>query len=275
MLLDKQMSIADIKRFFIQLHLDLRHYGSYAIRSANAELHVEVANSFLNWMWWLIEPICMMMIYTLIFGVVFNASEKYFPIFIFIGLTMWSFFRRGIDSSVTIIRSNRAIITKVYIPKYILYLSRLFVYGFKMLVSFGVVLIMMILFRVQITMYVLVFVPVVLILFMLTFGIGTIFMHYGVYVNDLGYITGIVLTMLMYMTGVFYNVAKRIPQPYGILLEKCNPIAFLISTMRNVLLYGEKPEWLGLLFWGLVAVVVSLAGVVTIYHNENAYVKVI
>ena len=100
-------------------------------------------------------------------------------------------------------------------------------------------------------------------------------MHYGVYVNDLGYITGIVLTMLMYMTGVFYNVAKRIPQPYGILLEKCNPIAFLISTMRNVLLYGEKPEWLGLLFWGLVAAVVSLAGVVTIYHNENAYVKVI
>ena len=100
-------------------------------------------------------------------------------------------------------------------------------------------------------------------------------MHYGVYVNDLAYITGIVLTMLMYMTGVFYNVAKRIPQPYGKLLEKCNPIAFLISTMRNALLYGKSPDWVGLLFWTIVAIAVSLLGVVTIYHNENAYVKVI
>ncbi len=269
------MILKDFTRCIRRIIHDFYTYSPYAIRSANAELHVEVANSFLNWMWWLIEPLCMMLIYTLIFGVVFNASEKYFPIFIFIGLAMWSFFRRGIDSSVTIIRSNRAIITKVYIPKYILYLSRLLVYGFKMLVSFGVVLVMMIFFKVPVTIHALAFIPVILILFMLTFGIGTIFMHYGVYVNDLAYITGIVLTMLMYMTGVFYNVAKRIPQPYGKLLEKCNPIAFLISTMRNALLYGKSPDWVGLLFWTMVAIAVSLLGVVTIYHNENAYVKVI
>lgn len=217
----------------------------------------------------------MMLIYTVIFGVVFNASEEYFPIFIFIGLAMWSFFRRGIDCSVNTIRSNRAIITKVYIPKYILYLSRLLVYGFKMLVSFGVVIVMMAIYRVKITMHIFEAIPIIMIFFLLTFGIGTILMHYGVYVNDLAYITGILLTMLMYMTGVFYNIAKRIPEPYGELLERFNPIAFLISAMRGSLLYGQSPDWRILALWTLISVIISVLGVYTIYQNENAYVKVI
>ena len=48
----------------------------------------QVSNAYLDWLWWLIEPVCMMLIYAVMFGVVFHASERYFPVFIFIGLTM-------------------------------------------------------------------------------------------------------------------------------------------------------------------------------------------
>lgn len=268
---DRQDIRKEIRKFFA----DIRTYLHYALWSAKADLRAEVSNAYLDWLWWLIEPACMMLIYTVMFGVVFKAAEPCFPVFIFIGLTMWSFFSRCVSSSVNLIRANREIITKIYMPKFILLLSRMLVCGFKMLISFGVVAFMMLIFRVRPTVHIFEALPVLLVFFLFTFGLCNIFMHYGVYVNDLSYIVGIVLTMLMYLTGVFYDVGKRIPEPFGELMEKYNPVAFLLSSVRGALLYGQAPDWMMLGVWAFVSLMLILIGVATIYRNENAYVKVI
>ena len=98
---------------------NIKKYYKYAIYSAKAELKSEVADSYLNWLWWIIEPVCFMLIYTFVFGYVFKNSEPYFASFIFVGLTCWEFFNRMINGSVKLITSNRDLVTKVYIPKYI------------------------------------------------------------------------------------------------------------------------------------------------------------
>ena len=108
-----------MKRFFE----NVKKYYKYAVYSAKAELKSEVANSYLNWVWWLLDPICFMLIYTFIVEIVFKTSEPYFPVFVFIGLTTWTFFKQMISGSVKLVSSNRSIVTKVYIPKYILLLS--------------------------------------------------------------------------------------------------------------------------------------------------------
>lgn len=275
LLTEDQITVGGFRRYIGRFIHDIQKYSQYAIRSARADLHAEVASSYLNWLWWLIEPMCMMFIYTIIFGIVFNASELYFPVFIFIGITMWSFFSRNISVSVGIVRANKGIITKVYMPKFILLFSKMLVNGFKMLVSFGVIVLMMIVFQVPISVHIFEALPILIVLFLFTFGIGTILMHYGVYVNDLGYITGIVLSMLMYFTGTFYSVSKRIPAPFGEVIEMCNPVAFLISSMRKVLLYGEAISWPLLLLWTGISIILIALGSFTIYSNENAYVKVI
>lgn len=64
-----------MKRFW----RDLTSHYRYAIYSAKSELKSEVANSYLNWIWWVLEPFCFMLIYAFIFGVVFEAREQYFP----------------------------------------------------------------------------------------------------------------------------------------------------------------------------------------------------
>lgn len=273
--LNKEITVAEVKRYLIRFFCDMRKYFPYAVRAAKADLKAEVSNSFLDWMWWLIEPFCMMLIYTVMFGVIFDAAEPYFPIFIFIGITMWNFFTRGVTGSVEMVRANRGIVTRIYLPKYILLFSKLMVNGFKMLVSFAVIAVMLVVFRVRITCNVLGVVPILLVLFLITFGVGSILMHYGVYVNDLSYITGILLTMMMYLTGTFYAVAKRIPAPFGMVLERCNPIAFLIAELRNVILYEGTLDWTLLFLWCLISVVLIGIGVFTIYRNENSYVKVI
>jgi teichoic acid transport system permease protein len=254
---------------------DIRRYFPYAVRSAKADLRSDVASSYLNWLWWIIEPVCMMLIYTVMFGVVFNASEQYFPIFIFIGITMWGFFSKSIIGSVNIVRANKPVISKVYLPKYILLLSRMFVNAFKMVISFGIIIVMMLCYHVRITWYVLYAVPIITVLFLFTFGVGNILMHYGVFISDLGYVTEILLSMFMYFTGTFYSVSKRIPAPFGNMIEIFNPLAYLIAAMRNVLIYGRTiPVWV-LVVWGVISLVLIKIGIGIVYRNENSYVKVI
>lgn len=269
------ITIGGFIRYGKRFYRDIKKYLPYAIWSAKADLGAEVASSYLNWLWWLIEPFCMMLIYTVIFGYVFRASEQFFPIFIFTGITMWSFFSRSINGSVDTVRNGKDIITKVYMPKYILLLSKMFVNFFKMMISFGVIAVMMIVFRVPVSWNIVWFVPVLMVHFLFTFGVGSIMMHYGVFVNDLGYITGIVLQMMMYLSGVFYSISKRIPEPFGDMIESFNPLAFLMSSMRNALLYSATPKMAIIAVWGLISIILTALGVFTIYSNENSYVKVI
>ena len=93
---------------------------------------------------------------------------------------MWNFFTRGVTGSVEMVRANKAIITKVYLPKYILLLSKLLVNGFKMLVTFIVIAVMLVVFQVKITVNILGLLPIMVVLFLFTFGVGIILMHYGV-----------------------------------------------------------------------------------------------
>lgn len=253
---------------------DLKKYFRYSVVSAKSKLKAEVANSYMNWLWWILDPLCFMLIYTFIFGVVFNAKEQYFPVFIFIGLSMWDFVNKTMLGSVKTIKLNKAIVSRVYFPKFILILSKIWINGFKMMISFCIVILMMIIFRVPITWNVLFFIPILLILVLFTFGCSCFLMHYGVYVEDLSNVLNVAMRFVFYATGIFYNIETRIPHA-GIWLNKINPVAFLITSMRQSLIYGSTPDWKLLLIWLAVSVILVLLGLRKIYKSENSYVKAI
>ena len=240
-----------MKRFW----RDLTSHYRYAIYSAKSELKSEVANSYLNWIWWVLEPFCFMLIYAFIFGVVFEAREQYFPAFIFIGITAWDFFNRCLTQSVKLLKNNKSIVTKVYIPKFILLISKMFFNGYKMLFSFGIIVIMIIYFRIPITLNILYVIPSFIVLFVVTFACMTHLMHYGVFIQDLANVTNIVLRMVFYMTG--------------------NPMALVLSSLRKCILYGQAPDVKWLIIWFIIGIIVAALGVRKIYKNENSYVKVI
>ena len=256
---------------------DTKKYYKYAVYSAKSKLQSEVASSYLNWLLWVLDPICFMLIYTVIFGVVFNAKEQYFPIFIFIGLTMWDFFNKTLVQSVKIVKTNKSIVAKVYLPKYILVMVRMFVNGFKMLISFGIVLIMMVIYRVPVSLNVLYMIPILLTLFLVTFGCSTIVLHFGVFVQDLSNVINIAMRLLFYMTGIFYNVETRLADyaPWNKILLRCNPMALLLTSARQCMIYDMTPARKFLLLWFFIGIILSAIGVKIIYKYENSYVKVI
>ncbi len=253
---------------------DIKKYFGYSFVSARAQLKTEVANSYLNWIWWILNPLCFMLIYTFIFGYVFGAKEQYFPVFIFIGLSMWEFFNNVLKSSVKIVKKNKPVVSRVYFPKYILILTKMLADGFKMLISFGVVVLMMVLFRVPLSWHILFFIPVMAILILFTFGCSCFVMHFGVYVEDLSNVINIVLRFCFYLTGIFYNVEKKIPE-IGVYLNRYNPMAFLISAMRQGLLYQEVPNLLILGLWLVVSLGLTIGGIALIYKEENSYLKAV
>ncbi len=251
---------------------DICKYYRYSIISARSQLKAEVANSYLNWIWWVLDPLCFMLIYTFIFGYVFDSSEPFFPIFIFIGLSMWDFFNRTLIGSVKIIKSNKAIVSKVYFPKYILILIKIWHNGFKMMISFAIVIFMMAIYQVSVTLNILYAIPILMILGLLSFGISCFLLHYGVYVEDLSNVIAIIMRFLFYLTGIFYNIEKKIPF-LGELLNCFNPVAFLITSMRSCMVYGEAPDLKMLLFWLIVSLMGTIVGIHKIYKEENGYVK--
>jgi len=256
--------IADIKKYF--------HYIIYATKS---ELKAEVANSHLNWLWWILDPLCFMLIYTFIVEIVFRTKEVNFPIFVFIGLSVWNFFSKTLSTCVKIVSSNQAIVTKVYIPKFVLILVKLFVGLFKMFICWLIIIGMMFFFNVSFTWNILHFIPILCVLFILTFGICTIFAHFGVFVEDLANVTNIILKLVFYLSGIFYAISSRVPAPYNELLLNLNPVAFLIDSFRQCFIFGTTPNYLVLVIWLFIGLAISVVGVYTIYKYYNSYAKVI
>lgn len=253
---------------------DIKTYYNYSIVSAKSQLKSEVAGSYLNWIWWVLEPLSFMLLYSFIFGYVFNGKEQFFSVFIFIGLTMWNFFEKTFKASTKIIKNNKSIVNKVYFPKYILILTKVFANGFKMAISFGIVILMMILSRVPVTWNVLFCIPILITLILLTFGCSCFLMHFGVYVEDMSNVVNILMRILFFMTGIFYNIEKRI-QGWGVYLNSYNPIAYLLSSMRGCLIYGKTPDLKMLLIWFVFSLLLCILGVRKIYKEENSYVKAI
>ncbi|MDE6202639.1 MAG: ABC transporter permease, partial [Lachnospiraceae bacterium] len=238
-------------------------------------LQEEVSNSFLNWLWWILEPLRSMLVYVLIFGLVFKTDEAYFPIFVFIGITVWDYFSRCVTSSVDLIRNNQHIISRIYIPKYILLIQRMLVLCFKMLISWGLVALLMIAYKVPIGVNLLYMIPNLIVFFVFCFACSLYFLHFGVYVSDLSRLVAIVLNLMFYLTGIFFNIQKGLPAPFGYLLQRMNPIAHLIFCMRKSLLYNETPSRIMLSIWLIISLLLAAGGIRLINKNENNYVKII
>lgn len=254
---------------------DVKKYMEYAVYSAKSILKAEVSNSHLSWAWWILDPLLFMMVYSFISVVVFGRSEKYLAAFIFIGLSSWNFFSITIKQSVKLVTRNSGIVSKIYMPKYILIFTQMMVNAFKMTISYILVIGVMIIYRVPVTYRIVYVIPILIALFAITFGISAICLHFGVFVEDLYNVINILLKLVFYLAGVFYNITKRVDPPYSDILLKLNPVAYLMQSMRECMIYSTTPNIKWLIIWLVIGFSLSAIGVYVIYKYENSYVKVI
>ena len=254
---------------------DIKKYWNYSLQAAKAQLESEVANSYLNWLWWIIEPLCMMLVYSIIFGMVFGMKEQNYSVFIFIGLSFFDFFSRCIKNSIKIVKRNKQIVTKVYVPKFILIISDMMVNTFKMFMCLIVTFIMILFYKIPLTFNIFYLVPILITLFLFTFSMCTFLTHFGVFVEDLANIINIILKFLLYFTGIFYSIETKFPQPYNEILLTFYPIANLIHLARECCIYGNSINIIYIFVVFIISLILAILGIHVIYKNENTYVKMI
>ena len=263
--------IAETKRFFA----DFKKYWQFMVFAARADLNAEVANSYLNRLWWLLEPLFSMIVYVVVFGGLMGRSIENYATYIFSSILMWNFFSRTISYSVKLVRNNRDIVSRVYVPKFVLLISNMMLNFFKLVFSWIILIPMLLFFQIHIGINFLWIIPAYMIMILISFGAGMILLHYGVYIDDLSYAVGILLQMLMFMSGVFYDVISTLAYPLNVIMISINPMAMLIDTMRNALLYNTASNLPLLAVWFFISILLCYLGVHIVYKNENAYVKVV
>lgn len=263
--------VAEAKRFV----RDFRKYWEYMVFAAKADLNAEVANSYLNRLWWLLEPLFSMLVYVVVFGRLMGRSIDNYATFVFSSLLMWNYFTKTINYSVKLVRNNRDIVTKVYVPKFVLLVCNMMLNLFKLAFSLIILIPMLFIFKVSIGINIFWVLPAYVIMILISFGAGMILLHYGVYIDDLSYAVGILLQMMMFLSGTFYDVMTTLSFPLNTIMISMNPMAMLIDTMRNGLLYNTATNLPLLAIWFVISLILCYIGIHIVYKNENAYVKVV
>ncbi len=254
---------------------DIVKYWQFMVYAAKADLRAEVANSYLNRLWWLLEPLFSMLVYVIVFGRIMGNSVENYATFTFSALLMWTFFSKTINYSVKCVRNNRDIVTKVYVPKHVLLISNMILNMFKLLFSLVVLIPMLLIFKVHVGINILWLLPAYIIMILLSFGAGMILLHFGVYIDDLAYAVNILLQMLMFLSGIFYDVITSLPTPLNIMMLELNPVSMFVDTMRNALLGNLVTNVPLVILWTVLSVLLCYIGVHIVYKNENGYVKVV
>lgn len=254
---------------------NLYRYKDYAAYSAIASLRAEVNGSFLNWLWWILDPFLFMMVYSFVSVIVFGRSEPHFIPFVFVGYGMWQFINRSISASVKLVRGNKSVLSRIYLPKYILLFSKLFKHMIQFMITLGLSLCISVIDHVDFSWRI-VYVPLVIFVAVIfVFGVSCITLHCGVYAQDLSNVITVLLKLVFYLSGVFYSVPKRLPAPYGDIMLMANPAAMLINELRNVILYKTSPNFALLGLWLIVGVGLIAVGVHLIHKHEQNYIKAV
>ena len=81
--------------------------------------------------------------------------------------------------------------------------------------------------------------------------------------------------MLLYLSGVFYDITTRLGGDLAYYLVRLNPIAFIMNQLRKTVIYAGNPSFEGLAFWLVMGLIILFLGIHVIHKNENSYAKVI
>ena len=222
--------------------------------------------SLMGLAWSFLTPLLMLLVYTFVFSVVFKArwgvgsgeSRTDFAIILFTGMIVFGLFSEIVNRAPGLIVSNVNYVKKVVFPLEILSWVSLGSVLFHSLVSLVILLLAQLLINKYLP-WTIVFFPLVLLpLIFASVGTAWFLASLGVYVRDIGQITSVVTTVLMFLSAVFYPVSA-LPENYQTWL-RLNPLVLIITESRKVLIYGDLPDWFLLSFSVLGGFAIAVAG---------------
>ena len=200
---------------------------------------VKYRRSYLGIVWVILNPLLTMIVLSAVFAFIFRFNIDNFPVYLILGQVIFNFYSEATQISTTTITGSGQMIKKIYIPKYIFPLSKTMFSFFNFVLSFIPVLLVMLYYRIPITLNILYLPLLLLAYFCFVLGVSFILSAMQVFMRDTQYLYGIFLTLLGYTTPIFYSIDSLSPLFQKIML--LNPLYHYMAVLRTILLYGMAP----------------------------------
>lgn len=253
-----------------QLIGNFKKYKFLLYELIKKDIKLKYRRSYLGIFWTLLEPLLTMIVLAIVFGGFYGKSDKQFPVYILTGRLLFAFFNSGTKSACKSIQGHASMIKKVYIPKYIYpvasILSNFIIFLISLIVLIGVAAY----FRVQPTGYLVQAIIPLILLLLLTMGVGMILATLCVFFRDLEYLWSVVCMFIMYASAIFYDPAKVVTRGYGWVLD-INPVYAAICNFRHAI-YGEPMDMEKFIYLLVVSVVSMIVGFVLFYKKQDDFI---
>ena len=235
--------------------------------------------SVLGVIWSLLYPVLMMTVMAVVFSHMFKFSSEgtNYLVYLMTGIIMWNYFSEATNSAMTSVVDNFTLINKVYIPKYVFPLSKCIFVGINFVLSlipwFGIILLSKVglgTYPASINWYYLLLPYIFFCLFLFTVGIGLFLSCISVFLRDVFYIYGIILTIWNYYTPVFYSLSI-LPEKLQYIF-KFNPLYQYINCVRDIVLYGNCPSITTMLVLAFLGVASLVIGAIIFKKNQDKFI---
>jgi ABC-type polysaccharide/polyol phosphate export permease len=207
------------------------------------DLKARYKNSVLGILWSILNPLFLMVVFTVLFSVLANDSTRDYPIFVLTGLIPWNFFSGSLTSGTTSVTTNSGLVKKVYFPRELLPASALLSNLVNFLFAFSVLVVFLYIFGIGLTVHAL-WVPAILLTQLIfTLGLCLLLGSLTVFYRDVLMILEVVVLAWFFLTPVFYSL-ELFGESVTVLgatfnpaqvMRWINPMASIIDGYRTVL----------------------------------------
>ena len=258
---------------------NFKHYWFLMTQLISRDFKVKYKRSVLGVVWSLLYPILLLTVMAIVFSQMFRFQVEgvNYIVYLMTGIIMWNYFSEASNTAMTSVVSNFSLINKVYIPKYIFPVAKCIFVGINFVLTLIPWLAIIVLsnfglgqYPCSFNVYYLLLPYIFLCFFIFTVGVSLFLSCVSVFLRDVFYIYGIVLTMWNYLTPVFYSI-EILPATLQTLF-KFNPLYQFLTAAREIVLYGRAPSILVLVLLGVIALVTLAIGAVVFKKNQDKFI---
>lgn len=244
-------------------------YKSLLVELVRRDLKVKYRRSVLGYLWSLLNPLLMMLVISAVFSYVFRNDIPNFPIYLLTGQIFFNFFSEATNSAMASIVEGGSLIKKVYIPKYIFPISKVFSCFVNLIFSLFAIVIVLVITKTPVTPAILLFPLALMYILLFAIGFGLILSVVAVYFRDVKHLYSVALVAWMYFTPLFYPVSI-LPKPVMSLMQ-INPLYHFIEYFRLIVNGGIPTMSANVICLGF-GVISILIGLLLFYKKQDGFI---
>lgn len=250
-----------------------KKYSFLLKQLVSRDFKVKYKRSVLGVLWSLLYPVLTMAVMALVFTNVFKFSTPgvSYLAYLMSGLVIFNYFNEASNLSMSSVVANFSLINKVYIPKYIFPVSKCVFVGINFLLSQIPLYVILLATGTGINVYHLLLPYAYVCLFLFTLGFSLILSTVAVFLRDMFYIYGVVISLWTYLTPIMYDIAI-IDDPALLLVFKFNPLYWIIYFVRWIMLYNQVPGINVWIYCAVFAVGTLIVGILVFRRNQHKFI---